>query len=194
MIVDLFKGVLFLGKHAWPFVREWLFKSKTLKAWLKKHAAQLFYFVLICIMMFVCYSLFVAIAEAHKMRSEAVLALQKMTASHNALLLETQNDRATRTKQAATIKALGVQTHEQAVMIETYQNWMTACGMPYSNIDALPYPTCRGSRTYRPPTPQVSKPTTAQPKPKPKRPKPKPLPKPESDLNKQVQDLWGNKP
>lgn len=195
MIVDLIKGVLFLGKHAWPFIREWLFKSKTLKAWLVKHAAQLFYFILICIMMFVCYSLFVAIADAHRARSEAVGAMQKVQAAHEKLLEETKNDRTIRAQQVAVIASLGKRANEQAMVIDTYQNWMSACGMVYSDLDALPYPTCRGSRTTRPPS-TPSRPTTVK-KPKPVTPKPKPLPKPaktDGELGKQVQDLWGKQP
>ena len=195
MLGTLFSGIVFIGKHSWPFIREWLFKSKSFKSWLKRHAAQLFYFALICVMVFVCYHLFLAATQAHAQRNEIMAKLVQIQSRYDDLEEKTQSSRDMDRKKAAAIIGLTEQNQQQAVVIVTYQRWMQMCGMDYSHLNADPAPSCRVTAaprpTYRPP----SAGTSSQPVPKPQKKKSTPKPKteePRSDLTKQVQELWGS--
>lgn len=135
MLLDLFTGIAFLAKHAWPFIREWLFKSRSFKSWLKSHAAQLFYFALICLMLFVCYHLFLAATEAHALRRSSEKQLEQISLKYNNLLESTSGSRKIIDSQRLLIR-------KQTAMLSIYQDWMSACGMDYADLEAEPYPTC----------------------------------------------------
>lgn len=195
MLGTLFSGIVFIGKHSWPFIREWLFKSKSFKAWLKRHASQLFYFALICVMVFVCYHLFLAATHAHTLRNAEAVKRAEVEKKYNDLLQSTQAERDDEAKQRSAILALTDQNQQQAVVIVTYQRWMQACGMDYSQLNANPAPTCRVTittrPTYRPPSTGASAQIVPKPKKKKSTPQPPRTEEPRSDLTKQVQELWG---
>lgn len=190
MISDLWNIGKFFLKQVWPFLREWLFKSRSVRAWMKVHAYHLFYLALLIVMLILCYRLFQAATTAHQLAATNAAERQKVAQKYEKLLQATKNSRAHIATLSQANKTLASLNHEQAVRITTYETWMQSCGMDYSNLNAR-IPACKNVATVKP-SPPSRRPQSTQRKPK-QQPKPKQqrVPEPKKDFAKQVQDLWG---
>lgn len=173
MIGDLLQLLGLLAKHIWPFVREWLFKSNSLKLWVTRHWLHLFYLLLLFSSFYIIYRLFISTTQAH---------LQRQTLEKTVQQLKFEEQR----------KQMLIDRYE--LQLKTYQKWMDACKMPYYDLKATPYPTCHSAPTAYPTTPiniRPTKPNSPAVKKKSTSPSNGSKGSSEHEIVDKVKDIWG---
>lgn len=168
----------FLFRYIWPFIKEWFFDKRTIINWFKKN------YVVFCLLLAVVFQGYLT----WKMLLHTI-AVKAQATTIQAEYKKVQDELTWRRQRMTTLSAqIKTTLDEREALrdkINTYEHWMSACGMNF-NAPETEMPTCTNGRSSATSTSASSRSSTGS----------KPRRKPSkssnnSELADRVKQIWG---